>query len=109
MPKTTAEVTRIRPETYRLPPPGGSDPHFGFSRSFYYELEKRGHLKLIHIREAGKSRGVTLIPYEEVASFVWSQSREHNGGIEGAVRDHARKNRVSEPEQDVESEQTNER
>jgi hypothetical protein len=66
----TAEATIIRPETYRLPRPGTSDPHFGFSRSFYYELEKRGHLKLIHIRNVGKSRGVTVIPYEEVASFV---------------------------------------
>ena len=75
MPVTTptAEQIALRPETYRLPKPGNSDPHFGFSRSFYYQLEKRGHVKLIHIRDKDKGRGVTLIPYAAVEAFVRSQ------------------------------------
>jgi hypothetical protein len=106
---TTAEVTITRPETYRLPRPGSSDPHFGFSRSFYYQLEKRGHLKLIHIRDAGKRRGVTLIPYEEVALFVRSQSPNQNGGIEGTVRGPTRETARSERSHSGKSEQGREK
>jgi hypothetical protein len=69
----TVEAIAARPETFRLPKPGAGDPYFGFSRSFYYAAEKRGWLKLIHIRDAGKQRGVTLIPYEQVAAFVQAQ------------------------------------
>jgi hypothetical protein len=62
-----------RPEFFRLPKPGVSDPYFGFSRSFYYSAEKRGWLRLIRIRDDGKERGVTLIPYAMVAAFVRAQ------------------------------------
>jgi hypothetical protein len=63
-----------RPETFRLPKRGG-DPFFGFSRSFYYEGEQRGYWRLIRIRERGKLRGVTLVPFDAVASFVREQLR----------------------------------
>jgi hypothetical protein len=69
----TPEAIVLRPETFRLPKPGSSDPFFGFSRAFYYTLEQRGHLKLIRIRDEGKERGVTLIPYKDVLRFVQSQ------------------------------------
>ena len=49
------------------------DPFFGFSRTFYYEGEARGYWKLVRIRERGKLRGVTLVPYDAVAAFVRSQ------------------------------------
>jgi hypothetical protein len=75
---TTAEATTIRPETFRLPKPGVSDPYFGFSRSFYYQAEARGWLKLIRIRDEGKERGVTLIPYAAVEAFVRSQMEAQN-------------------------------
>jgi hypothetical protein len=68
----TAQVPP-RPEFFRLPKPGSGDPFFGFSRSFYYQLEARGLLKLVRIRDKGKERGVTLIPYAAVAAFVRSQ------------------------------------
>ncbi len=42
-------------------------------RSFYYEGENRGYWKLARIRERGKLRGVTLVPYDSVAAFVRSQ------------------------------------
>ena len=61
-----------RPEFYRLPKSGG-DPYFGFGRSYYYEGEQRGYWKLVRIRERGKLRGVTLIPYDSVAKFVRGQ------------------------------------
>jgi hypothetical protein len=48
---------------------------FGFTRSFYYEGESRGYWKLARIRERGKLRGVTLIPYDAVATFVHSQMK----------------------------------
>jgi hypothetical protein len=66
-------ITAIRPETFRLPKPGASDPFFGFSRSYYYELEKRGDVRLIHLRAKGKGRGVTLVPFQQVERFVQSQ------------------------------------
>jgi hypothetical protein len=67
-----AAARASRPEFFRLPSVGG-DPHFGFTRSFYYEGENRGYWKLARIRERGKLRGVTLVPYDSVANFVRSQ------------------------------------
>jgi hypothetical protein len=61
-----------RPETFRLPKAGG-DPFFGLGRSFYYEGEKRGYWRLIRIRDRGKLRGVTLMPYDAVSAFIHSQ------------------------------------
>ena len=62
-----------RPEFYRLPKSGGGDPFFGFTRSYYYEGEVRGYWRLARIRDRGKLRGVTLVPYDAVAAFVRSQ------------------------------------
>ena len=68
-------LSASRPETFRLPKPNsGGDPFFHFSRSFYYEGEKRGYSRLIRIRERGKLRGVTLVPFDAVASFVRKQT-----------------------------------
>jgi hypothetical protein len=68
---TGASVAQ-KPETFRLPK-GGGDPHFGFGRSYYYRGEQLGYWRLIRIRERGKLRGVTLVPYDAVARFVRSQ------------------------------------
>jgi hypothetical protein len=73
-PRSEAAARASRPEFFRLPSIGG-DPHFGFTRSFYYEGENRGYWKLARIRERGKLRGVTLIPYDAVAAFVRSQMK----------------------------------
>jgi hypothetical protein len=75
----TAQVP-ARPEFFRLPKPGSGDPYFGFSRSFYYVAEKRGWVKLIRIRDAGKMKGVTLIRFQDVLRFVQSQMAAQNGG-----------------------------
>jgi hypothetical protein len=68
-PSETAPSASQRPECFRLPKSGG-DPYFGFTRSFYYEGEHRGYWRLIRIRERGKLRGVTLVPFDAVAAFV---------------------------------------
>ena len=70
-----AESPLQRPEFFRLPKSGG-DQHFGFGRSYYYEGEKRGYWKLARIRDRGKLRGVTLVPYDAVAAFVRSKMEE---------------------------------
>lgn len=62
-----------RPEFFRLPSGGGGDPYFGFTRTFYYTGEQRGYWRLVRIRERGKLRGVTLVPYDAVAAFVRSK------------------------------------
>jgi hypothetical protein len=66
------KALQSRPEFFRLPKAGG-DPYFGLGRSYYYEGEKRGYWKLARIRERGKLRGVTLVPFDAVAAFVRSQ------------------------------------
>ena len=65
---------RSRPEFFRLPKAGG-DPYFGLGRSYYYEGEKHGYWKLTRIRQRGKLRGITLVPYDAVSSFVHSQAQ----------------------------------
>ena len=62
----------LRPEYFRLPSDGG-DPWFGLSRTYYYEGEKRGYWRLVRLRDRGKLRGVTLIPYDAVSAHIRSQ------------------------------------
>jgi len=77
MPTTTmTEPATTRPDYFRLPKPGCGDPYFNFSRSFYYNGELRGWWKLVHLREQGKKRGVTLIPYRQIEAFVRSLEEE---------------------------------
>jgi len=65
-----------RPEFYRLPKGSGGDPFFGLTRTFYYEGEARGYWRLARIRDRGKLRGVTLVPYDAVAAFVRSKMED---------------------------------
>ncbi|HEX4537842.1 MAG TPA: hypothetical protein VH140_12905, partial [Candidatus Acidoferrum sp.] len=60
------------PEFFRLPKSGG-DPYFGLGRSYYYEGEKLGYWCLKRIRQRGKMRGVTLVPYDVIAAFIRKQ------------------------------------
>jgi hypothetical protein len=76
-PGEAAQSASGRPEFFRLPKKG-VDPYFGFGRSYYYEGEHPGYWKLVRIRDRGKLRGITLIPYDTVARFVRGQME--NGG-----------------------------
>ena len=58
------------PVTFRLPSKNGRDPWFQLSRAWYYAAEMRGDLKMIRLRAKGKSRGVTLIPFEAVRVLI---------------------------------------
>jgi len=75
--KDNAEKVKT-PVSYRLPMEG-QDPYFGFSRSYYYVGEKRGYWKLIHARDKGKPKGVTLVPYAQVAAHVNRLIADRNG------------------------------
>ena len=57
-------------QTVRLPRSGERDPHFGLSRAFYYQAETEGLIRLIRIRKRGNLRGITLVPFSEVAQLV---------------------------------------
>jgi hypothetical protein len=71
-PSAAASSASQRPEFFRLPKSGG-DPYFGLGRSYYYEGEKQGYWRLIRIRQRGKLRGVTLVPYDAIAAFIRKQ------------------------------------
>lgn len=60
------------PETFRLPRQHERDPYWGLSRAWYYGAEKAGLIKLIRLRKVGLQRGVTLVPYHDVAAFIRS-------------------------------------
>lgn len=68
---TTPSSTK--PEFFRLPS-RGPDPHFGLTRPFYYAAEKRGDIQLVRIRERGKVRGITLVPYDAISAFIRAQA-----------------------------------
>jgi hypothetical protein len=51
-------------------PQRGHDPHFGLGRSSFYDLEKRGMLRLIRLRKPGNIRGKVLVPYAETAALI---------------------------------------
>ena len=65
---STLNIT-IRPEFFRLPSKG-VDPHFGLSRSYYYELDSTGQVLLIRLRNRGSQRGVILISYNAMSAFI---------------------------------------
>ena len=71
--ESAARLSQSSPEFFRLPKSGG-DPYFGLGRSYYYEGEKHGYWRLIRIRQRGKLRGVTLVPYDAVAAFIRKQA-----------------------------------
>jgi hypothetical protein len=73
-----ASPSQSHPEFFRLPKSGG-DPYFGLGRSYYYEGEKQGNWRLVRLRQRGKLRGVTLVPYDAVAGFIRKQSNNVGG------------------------------
>jgi hypothetical protein len=59
----------LRPEFIPLPQ-RGHDPYFGISRSSYYDLERRGIIRLVRLRKPGQIRGKVLIPFAETAAAL---------------------------------------
>src|SRR5262249_49947205 len=79
--KGAERPSRSCPEFFRLPKSGG-DPHFGLGRSYYYEGEKNGYCRLFRIRQRGNLRGVTLVHYDAVATFIRKQGNNTGGAGE---------------------------
>jgi len=59
-----------KPEFFRLPKSGERDPYFGLPRTTYYELEKAGTIGLVRLRKRGNIRGTTLIPFDQVLTYL---------------------------------------
>lgn len=72
----TSDTLISRPEFFRVPQKGG-DPYFGLSRTYYYNLEVQGKLKLVRLLSNGNTRGVTLIQYAKVAELIKLQKEEN--------------------------------
>jgi hypothetical protein len=69
-------AAKMTPETFRLPRPTQRDPYFGLSRTTYYELEKAGTIRLIRLRRRGNMRGLTLVPFDQMAAHLRSLTSE---------------------------------
>lgn len=63
------------PEWFPLPA-RGYDRHFGLGRSSFYDLERRGLLRLVRIKKPGNVRGKVLVPYAETAALIRRLSNE---------------------------------
>jgi hypothetical protein len=61
--------THYPPEFFPIPP-RGPDSYFGLGRSSYYDLERRGLLRLVRVRKPGNSRGKVLVPFAEAAALI---------------------------------------
>jgi len=66
------------PMRYFRLPARGPDPIYGLTRSFFYQLEKRGELRLIRLREKGRLRGVTLVPVDAVEAYIRAQAGQES-------------------------------
>ena len=57
------------PVWIRPPKAGRECRHFGFSRTGYYDLIKRGHIASKCVKDPGKLKGVRLINYQSTLRF----------------------------------------
>jgi hypothetical protein len=64
------QTSPTNPVAFRLPSVGQRDAHFNLPRSKYYDLENQGLLKLIRLRDKGKKRGTTLVPFADVLRVI---------------------------------------
>jgi hypothetical protein len=71
MKNTKTNPALLAPEFFVIPS-RGLDPHFSLARSSYYDLERRGLLRLVRIRKPGNIRGKVLVPYAETAALIRS-------------------------------------
>lgn len=64
----------------------GVDPHFGLSRSYYYDLDKAGQVLLVRLRRRGTQKGVVLVNYEAMSAFLAKAGKSAiNNNPEGAI------------------------
>jgi hypothetical protein len=65
------------------------------TRSFYYLGAERGYWQLIHLRGPGKSKGITLIPFAQVAAYIRSHGLDSNTGKDSARSKSAREGTIA--------------
>lgn len=70
----TVSKHKSQPITFRLPRAGEKDPHFGLTRSFYYQSEAEGRLRLLRLKKRGYARGVTLVPFQSVLELMRAEN-----------------------------------
>jgi hypothetical protein len=64
------QTSPTTPIAFRIPSVGKRDPYFNLPRSKYYEMENQGAFKLIRLRDKGKKRGTTLVPFADVLRVI---------------------------------------
>jgi hypothetical protein len=73
-PRQPAPAPLAPPATIRLPRPGDRCPHFGLSRTQFYDLIERGLIKSYTLKQPGRGRGVRLIDYKSVLEAITNQA-----------------------------------
>ena len=69
--RRTADKPSV-PKYIRIPAEGKADPLFGCPRQKFLQLERDGVLRLIRLIPKGKSRGIVLIPVEQMSRYIES-------------------------------------
>lgn len=59
--------------------PKGGDPYFGLSRSFWYNLERKGYIVLKRLRMHGNRKGRVLLSMEDAIKAIELLSQERKG------------------------------
>ncbi|HSH40071.1 MAG TPA: hypothetical protein VK993_14960 [Chthoniobacterales bacterium] len=67
------------PFSLRLPAEGQHDPVFGCPRQKYLQLEREGAIQLIRLVPEGKSRGIVLVPVDQMQAHL-RRLQEPKGG-----------------------------
>lgn len=74
---TTTHTQSHAPALFPLPQ-RGVDPHFGLGRSTYYDLERRGLIRLVRVRKPGNIRGKVLLNYEATKAALLKLAEQGN-------------------------------
>jgi len=74
-----AEINSKHTAEFLNLPNRGQDPIFGLSRSFYYGLERDGHITLLRVRRRGRINGRTLIPVDAMRAYFAKLKEEQSG------------------------------
>jgi len=76
VPALGATPGHVKPEWLRLPKPGTQCPFCGLSRTSLYTLCKEGKVKSVVLRKRGASRGIRLVAWDSLFSFINSLAIE---------------------------------
>ena len=56
--------------------PRGGDPYFGLSRSYWYNLERKGYIVLMRLRMHGSRKGRVLLSMEDAEKAIELLTRD---------------------------------